>query len=114
MSSLTLTGLEPTFRLYVQYALDVLSHYGVRFTVTSAYRSPARQAELYAARSRNPYPVAPPGASAHNYGLAVDVTGPTPNDREAIRYVFAAIGLRTLPNDPVHWEWPGWQQLVRR
>jgi hypothetical protein len=41
--------------------------------ITSGFRSTEEQAALYARRSENPYPVAPPGSSAHERGLAVDV-----------------------------------------
>ena len=41
--------------------------------ITSGYRSPGEQASLWARRASNPYPVAPPGTSMHELGLAVDV-----------------------------------------
>jgi uncharacterized protein YcbK (DUF882 family) len=41
--------------------------------ITSGYRSTAAQAALYANRAANPYPVAVPGTSMHERGLAVDV-----------------------------------------
>jgi len=59
------------------------------YIITSAYRSYERQSELYA---KDPYSrkVAPPGASEHQSGLAIDIwSDDYPND-------FAAT---------VHWEW---------
>jgi hypothetical protein len=41
--------------------------------VTSGFRSREKQAALYADRATNPYPVAAPGTSMHERGLAVDV-----------------------------------------
>ena len=114
MSALTLQGLQPWFRPYVDYGLEVAAYYGVRATVTSAYRSHADQARLWANRARNPYPVARPGGSAHNYGLAVDIVGSTPHDRAAVSSIFAHLGLRSPPGDPIHFEWAVWQNLVGR
>lgn len=49
--------------------------HGMEPVVTSTYRSLAHQRRLYRARlaGRHPLPVAPPGRSAHNYGLAFDM-----------------------------------------
>ncbi len=44
--------------------------------VTSTYRSYSEQLKLWLNRSSNPYPVAPPGRSYHEYGRAFDVVGP--------------------------------------
>ncbi|MFN2503325.1 MAG: M15 family metallopeptidase [Acidimicrobiales bacterium] len=41
--------------------------------ITSGFRSSEEQAALYAGRHANPFPVAPPGSSMHERGLAVDV-----------------------------------------
>jgi hypothetical protein len=69
--------------------------------VTSGRRSRAEQERLWAARHRNPFPVARPGTSAHERGLAVDVPlafVPT------LLPVASDAGLcRPLPErDPVH------------
>jgi hypothetical protein len=40
--------------------------------IGSDYRSNAEQAQMYANRGSNPFPVAPPGQSMHNEGLAFD------------------------------------------
>lgn len=67
--------------------------------VNSAYRSPARQAELYANRGNNPYPVAAPGTSLHEKGMAVDLGGLTPADREMAKQYGIAF---PVTGDPVH------------
>lgn len=71
--------------------------------ITSGLRSRAEQAALWADRLRNPFPVAPPGTSKHERGLAVDVPSaflPT------LVPVAARAGLcRPYPTtDPVHFE----------
>jgi hypothetical protein len=51
----------------------------------------------------NPYPVAPPGRSAHERGAAVDVAA---GFTERLAAVAARVGLcRPYPKtDPIHWE----------
>lgn len=71
--------------------------------ISSGYRSPEHQRRLWENRHRNPYPVAPPGTSRHEKGLAVDIPTwflPT------ILPIAADAGLcRPLPQtDPVHFE----------
>jgi hypothetical protein len=63
-------GLAPAMRAALARAEQLL---GQPVPVTSGYRSTAEQAVLYANRAANPYPVAAPGASMHEKGLAIDV-----------------------------------------
>ena len=63
-------GLNPALQGALDRAQRLL---GTPVPITSGYRSRARQAALYAARASNPYPVAAPGTSRHELGLAVDV-----------------------------------------
>lgn len=69
--------------------------------VVSGLRTRAEQEELWARRHTNPYPVARPGTSDHERGLAVDVARA---DVPAVLAVAAQAGLcRPLPDtDPVH------------
>jgi D-alanyl-D-alanine carboxypeptidase len=79
-------------------------------TVTSGYRSSARQAQLYgAALEKWESPeiadnwVAPPGRSMHERGLAVDLGG----DLALATGLIASLDLplyRPLPNEPWHFE----------
>jgi hypothetical protein len=62
--------LAPAMRAALDRAARLL---GRSVPVTSGYRSSVEQAELFARRSMLPYPVAPPGRSAHERGLALDV-----------------------------------------
>lgn len=79
---------------------------GIRYRITSTYRSVAKQKRLYqlflAGRSR--YPVAPPGRSKHNFGLAADlVTDDLPTMVQLARWA----GLHWAgERDPVHFEMP--------
>jgi hypothetical protein len=96
----TVGELAPAMRAALDRAARLL---GRPVPVTSGYRSPAEQAALYARRSALPYPVAAPGRSMHERGLAVDVPlsfVPT------LLAVAPAAGLcRPYPKaDPVHFE----------
>jgi len=74
---------------------------GTRVPVVSGYRSRAAQATLWANRAENPYPVAPPGRSLHEVGMAIDVA---PYFVPRLVEVAAESGLcHPLPeSDPVH------------
>lgn len=73
--SLELSGLHDGIAPYAGMLVDALRRSGLRVVVTSVRRSREEQAKLYAAylAGRNPYPVAPPGRSAHEHGLAWDM-----------------------------------------
>ena len=71
--------------------------------ITSGHRSRAEQAALWARRSVNPFPVARPGTSRHEHGLAVDV--PSTFVPTLLRVAAAAGLCRPYPvADPVHFE----------
>jgi hypothetical protein len=63
-------GLAAAMRAALARAEQLL---GRPVPITSGYRSTEAQAQLYANRAANPYPVAPPGSSMHERGLAIDV-----------------------------------------
>ena len=69
--------------------------------VVSGLRTRAEQEALWDRRHANPYPVARPGTSDHERGMAVDVARA---DVAAVLAVAAAAGLcQPLPDrDPVH------------
>lgn len=68
----SLSGLQPWLRPYA----EALVRYFPQLTVTSVYRSYSDQLRLWNQRASNPYPVAPPGQSYHEYGRAWDMVGP--------------------------------------
>lgn len=93
-------GLQPWLRPWAEY---LVRHFP-RLRVTSVYRSLTEQAELYRNRERNPYPVAPPGRSKHNYGLAWDMTGPREDLEQAGRIWQSWGGTWGGETDPIHFE----------
>jgi len=91
-------GLAPAMLAALARADGVL---GRPVTVVSGLRTRAQQAGLWDRRASNPYPVAPPGTSDHERGLAIDVPRSEVDD---VRRVAPASGLcQPLPaTDPVH------------
>ena len=63
-------GLTPSME---RALADAAARLGEPVPVTSGFRSRAAQQRLYDHRDTNPYPVAVPGTSMHERGLAVDV-----------------------------------------
>ena len=94
----SLAGLHPQLRPWAEL---LVNHY--RFTVTSAYRSYTEQLELWRNRAANPFPVAPPGSSYHQYGRAFDVSGPRERLLEAGR-AWRSIGGTWSESDPIHFQ----------
>jgi hypothetical protein len=100
-------GLDPKLAWAVDRLLDAS---GGAISVTSGYRSTARQAELYrAAVAQYGSPeiadnwVAPPGHSMHELGLAVDLGG----DLDLAIRLIEQLDLplyRPLSNEPWHFE----------
>lgn len=86
-----------------------LRQYGIPVTVTSIYRSPQKQAELYAKylAGKMPYVVAKPGTSRHERGLAIDISVPGQYLKTLVS-VMQALGFRWAGmKDPVHFDLPG-------
>lgn len=118
---LYLGGLYQPFADAVNILLQVCDYYGISVTVVAGTRSFAEQAALYA-QGRTPTEVAQhvhkrgadgavtdawPGASAHNYGLAVDLDSP---QLDAVMQIARQLGFGTVSWDPDHIEWPSWAQ----
>ena len=93
--------------------LRVARRYGA-FRVTSSCRSMAEQTKLYDdfLHGRNEFPVAPPGHSAHQKGLAIDIAqkGVDPY-QDLVLWLLGASWRETDPSlvwdesDPIHFEW---------
>lgn len=75
---------------------------GVPMQINSAYRTIAQQMLLYNDRLNNPNPVAPPGQSNHQTGLAIDIEDPRGWEPYLMRY-----GWYPLPGDPPHFDYGG-------
>lgn len=93
-------GLAASLRAALARAEQLL---GRPVPITSGYRSTAAQAQLYANRESNPYPVAAPGSSMHEKGLAIDVPADFVDDLLAVA---PKAGLcQPYPgDDPIHFE----------
>jgi hypothetical protein len=99
----SLDGLLPELQPYAHYLVSLFP----RLLVTSVYRSRTAQLELYRNRAKNPYPVAPPGLSYHEYRRAWDMVGP-PEDLARAGQIWESWGgtwggrFRNL--DPIHFQ----------
>ena len=94
----SLSQLEAWLR---PYAEALVSLYPV--TVTSVYRSWTRQTWLWLTRKNNPYPVAPPGESYHQYRRAFDLAAP-PQVLAYLGRVWRSWGGTWSPSDPIHFQ----------
>lgn len=97
-------GLQPWLIPYAEYLYAVAEHNGLAPRVTSVFRSFAKQSVLYDRylRGAHPLPVAPPGRSKHNYGLAFDMVVTNP---AALGAFWQRMGGRWgTSRDPVHYE----------
>jgi len=104
--SASLRGLDRRFRPWADYLLAVARASGFGVRVTSGFRSMAEQQRLYDLRQAgsHPLPVAPPGRSFHNYGLAFDaVVEYPPGGQAALGRFWESLGGRWGGDrDPVH------------
>jgi hypothetical protein len=93
-------GLAAAMRAALARAEQLL---GRPVPITSGYRSTEAQAQLYANREANPYPVAPPGSSMHEKGLAIDVPADFVDDLLAVAPK-AGLCQPYPADDPIHFE----------
>lgn len=114
----TTKGLNPGVARSLRTLLDTLRGLGYSATFTSGLRDSKKQAALYKAwkAGKSRYPVAPPGRSTHEYGLAVDVASNAPD--EVLRFAADVAGLVWFgPSDRVHFDPYGplaWRRIVDR
>lgn len=117
--------MHPAFARAVEgWLIPWANHLGYEARIVSGYRSLEEQARLYA-KGRTPQEIAqrvkkqgrggavtdaPPGTSAHNFGLAIDVEG---RDQQLVIRLARDLGFGTVSWDPAHLEWPGWSGLVK-
>ena len=100
----SVAGLHPRLATIARNLPRVARAYGFNARVTSGYRSPKKQAWLYDRylRGLQPYPVAPPGHSEHEKGLAIDVVT---TDLSKLVSLLTQVGLFWAgPSDPVHFQ----------
>lgn len=99
---MNLNGLQPFLRPYAAYLLNWAGTQGGA-RVTSTYRSYSEQLTLWLNRSRNPFPVAPPGQSYHQYGRAFDVAA-SPELLARMGAVWRSWGGTWSTSDPIHFQ----------
>ena len=104
----SLSSLNPQLEQAARYMEAMVRQAGGRLTFTSTRRSHDDQARLYQARGSNPYPVARPGTSKHELGLAFDAVVSPASWQSALGQWWQSIGGRwggTFSRyDPVHFE----------
>ncbi|MGB8511133.1 MAG: M15 family metallopeptidase [Pyrinomonadaceae bacterium] len=122
VSEQKLSAVDADLAARVRQMANNLSRQGIVIRVSSGLRSTAKQASLYANRASNPNPVAKPGTSKHEKGLAVDVVAVGSNSASVQRAIGdegKRVGLiwggDFSKADPVHFEWAanGVEEYVR-
>jgi D-alanyl-D-alanine carboxypeptidase len=112
----SISTLIPELQPFAHELLRVAGAAGLQPRITSTRRSTAEQARLYRRflAGQNPYPVAPPGTSAHEYGYAFDMMiqsapGEMENDLADLGKVWESWGgiWGGAFKDPIHFEYPG-------
>lgn len=119
MSSPDLEHLDPIFYRDLRALLDTCKAHGAEYQIVSGYRSLDEQAALYRAHLAGGPLAAPPGSSAHNFGLACDVAAVVAGKLSWADALFEAIhdlaprySLLTgqpYPRDAGHVERDGWR-----
>ena len=102
LSRSKVAGLHPALAAIKRNLPSVARSLGFSARVTSGYRSRASQTRLYNRyiQGLQPYPVAPPGTSDHERGLALDVVSTNPD--ELVRLLTSAGLFWAGEDDPVH------------
>jgi len=107
-------GLDKRLATVKRNLPSVARSLGFDARVTSAYRSTSKQAWLYNRwlAGLQEYPVAPPGTSDHERGLALDVVSTNPNKLVSL---LTSAGLSWAgPDDPVHFSLKGLQSQATK
>lgn len=106
----SLDALIPELQEPAKSLINLAGRAGVQPRVTSTLRTRAEQTRLYKRwqSGLNPYPVAPPGTSAHEYGYAFDLVVTGEQNQSDLGTVWQNWGgVYGGGNDPVHFEYPG-------
>lgn len=100
MSLSNFGGVHPYVADRVRFLLRIADRYGGQYQVLSGQRTLDKQWELL--NTVKDRPVAFPGCSQHNYGLAMDVRFRDPRWQRFFQEAARAIGLVTVAGDPNH------------
>jgi len=114
--SASIESLIPELQPYARDLVDAAGVAGLQPRITSTRRSYADQKRLYARylAGLSPYPAAPPGHSAHEYGWAFDmVVSPLSSLADVGAYWQQNGGIwgGTIGDD-VHFEYPGFKEAL--
>ena len=110
-------GMYEPWKQWCDWCLATLESYGIAGTVTSGVRSTEKQQQLYTAyiSGQSSIVAAPPGRSAHEYGLALDFVVDEGKNSDLQRQVmnwFQSMGGELVSGDPVHVQYPGYRQFL--
>jgi hypothetical protein len=112
--SASISQLIPELRDFATDLVRAAGAAGLQPRITSTRRSRAEQTRLYRRYQQglNPYPVAPPGTSSHEFGFAFDlVVSPMDAIVDVGAYWEAQGGVwGGRFNDPIHFEYPGFKE----
>jgi len=103
MAAVNYTGLVPYVARVARVIPKAGQLLGFQAKVTSGYRSPTYQAQLYKKflLGQMPYTVAPPGTSPHEKGLALDIVA---TNQKKLTEFMQALGFTWAGKaDPVHY-----------
>lgn len=113
--------LDPDFLQRLRGMLGAVAAHGQTFVASYGYRSLEQQQALYVVYKRGGPRAAPPGKSAHNFGLAVDLVRLTdgkvdwtPADYALLAELAPRYGLTTGASyaDYGHVELDGWEKVA--
>ncbi|SRR5206468_5041772 len=101
--------LDPKIRDAARALVDAASAARLQPRVTSTLRSHSEQVRLYRRYLAGAagFPVAPPGQSAHEYGLAFDLVVSPMEALADVGYTWQTWGGGWNPGDAIHFEYPG-------
>src|SRR5262245_60161837 len=108
-NSLSLSNLQPWLQPYARWLLSQAPSAGANTVrITSVKRSRAQQSSLYKAylAGRSNYPVAKPGTSKHELGLAFDMVTEPYSALWQLGALWQKVGGFWSATDPIHFESP--------
>src|SRR5258707_8787158 len=105
----SLSDLDPELAAFARDLVDAAGRARLQPRITSTIRSHSEQRRLYNRflAGQAGYPVAPPGQSAHEYGLAFDMVVSPMEALADVGYTWLDWGGYWGPGDAVHFELPG-------
>lgn len=111
----SLNDLVPELRDPARALVDAAGRAGLLPRVTSTVRTSSEQRRLYNRflAGQSGYPVAPPGTSAHEYGMAFDMVVSPMDALADVGYTWQTWGGGWNGADAVHFELPGASEWAR-